>query len=92
MKKKPSKKTKVASKRARPPAGVELTHPERVVFPAAGLTKADVFAFYDTIAPRLLPFLKDRPVTLACQRVDVRLPSRGPPIADMPLTEDVTMH
>lgn len=49
---------------AKPPAGVELTHPARVVFPEAGLTKADVFAFYDAVADRLLPFLKDRPVTL----------------------------
>jgi bifunctional non-homologous end joining protein LigD len=43
---------------------VELTHPGRVVFPDAGLTKADVFAYYRSVADRLLPFLRDRPVTL----------------------------
>lgn len=41
-----------------------LTHPERIMFPEAGLTKKDVFAYYKRIADRLLPFLKDRPVTL----------------------------
>jgi bifunctional non-homologous end joining protein LigD len=46
------------------PAAVELTNPLRVLFPEAGLTKRDVFAFYRKIAPRLLPFLKDRPITL----------------------------
>ncbi|MBN9517085.1 non-homologous end-joining DNA ligase [bacterium] len=46
------------------PAEVELTHPERVVYPDLRLTKGDVFAYYDRVADRLLPFLKDRPVTL----------------------------
>jgi bifunctional non-homologous end joining protein LigD len=34
-----------------------------VLFPE-GITKADVIAYYHRVAPRLLPFLKDRPVTL----------------------------
>jgi bifunctional non-homologous end joining protein LigD len=48
----------------RAPAEVKLTHPDRVMFPDAGLTKRDVFAFYKRVAGRLLPFLRDRPVTL----------------------------
>src|SRR4051812_43627813 len=51
-------------RKTKPPAEVELTHPERVLFPDAGLTKKDVFAYYQKIAGELLPFLKDRPVTL----------------------------
>jgi bifunctional non-homologous end joining protein LigD len=43
---------------------VELTHPDKILFPEAGVTKADVFDYYRTVADRLLPFLKDRPVTL----------------------------
>ena len=43
---------------------VELTHPDKVLFPDAGLTKGDVFAYYQKIADRLIPFLKDRPITL----------------------------
>jgi bifunctional non-homologous end joining protein LigD len=46
------------------PSKVELTHPDRVLYPEAGLTKKDVFTYYDAIANRLLPFLKDRPATL----------------------------
>lgn len=59
-----------ATKAARPsraadaPTEVELTHPERVLFPESGLTKKDVFAYYETVAGRLIPFLRDRPVTL----------------------------
>ncbi|WP_422931986.1 non-homologous end-joining DNA ligase [Singulisphaera sp. PoT] len=47
-----------------PPDEVELTHPDRLMFPDAGLTKEDVFAYYEKVAGHLLPFLKDRPVTL----------------------------
>jgi bifunctional non-homologous end joining protein LigD len=47
-----------------PAGGIEVTNPDKVMFPDAGLTKGDVFAYYERIADRLLPFLKDRPVTL----------------------------
>jgi bifunctional non-homologous end joining protein LigD len=43
---------------------VTLTHPERIVYPDAGITKEDVFRYYRRIGHRLLPFLRDRPVTL----------------------------
>jgi len=43
---------------------VEFTHEDKVMFPAAGLTKGAVLRFYERIAPRLLPHLCDRPVTL----------------------------
>jgi bifunctional non-homologous end joining protein LigD len=48
----------------RPPKDVEVTNPTRVYYPDDGITKADVVAYYRKVAPRLLPFLKDRPVTL----------------------------
>ncbi|WP_165251104.1 non-homologous end-joining DNA ligase [Paludisphaera soli] len=47
-----------------PPEAIELTHGDKLMYPEAGLTKADVFAYYRKVAPRLLPFLKDRPITL----------------------------
>lgn len=62
--------------RRKPPARVELTHPDRVVYPEAGLTKADVFAYYQKVADRLLPFLKDRPITL--ERLPEGLNEGGP--------------
>ena len=61
---------------ARPPKTVELTHPDRVIYPEAGLTKADVFAYYEKVADRLLPFLKDRPDHA---RTAARGPRRGGP-------------
>jgi bifunctional non-homologous end joining protein LigD len=48
----------------RPPKDVEVTNPARVYYPDDGITKGDVVAYYRKVAPRLLPFLKDRPVTL----------------------------
>ncbi|MFL5340116.1 MAG: non-homologous end-joining DNA ligase [Gemmataceae bacterium] len=53
------------AKAGKPPrGGVEVTHPDKVLFPEARITKADVADFYRRIAPRLLPHLRDRPVTL----------------------------
>ena len=46
---------------ARPP--VTLTNPDKVLYPATGTTKADVFDYYTRIAPVLLPHLAGRPVT-----------------------------
>lgn len=48
----------------KPPRAVAVTHPDRVMFPETGVTKGDVVEFYRKVAKRLLPFLKDRPVTL----------------------------
>jgi bifunctional non-homologous end joining protein LigD len=53
-----------AESKGRPPGEVEVTNPDKVLYPDDGITKADVAAYYRAIAPRLLPFLKDRPVTL----------------------------
>jgi bifunctional non-homologous end joining protein LigD len=44
--------------------GVKLSHPEKVLWPERGLTKADLADYYEAAADRLLPHLRDRPVTL----------------------------
>lgn len=41
-----------------------LTNPDRLLFPAAGFTKADLAAYYVAIAPALLPHLAGRPLSL----------------------------
>jgi bifunctional non-homologous end joining protein LigD len=46
------------------PRVVAVTNPDKLLYPADGITKADVVAYYRKVAPKLLPFLKDRPVTL----------------------------
>jgi bifunctional non-homologous end joining protein LigD len=43
---------------------VEVTHPERVVYPDAGRTKGDVVRYYERIAPRLLPHVAGRPLSI----------------------------
>jgi bifunctional non-homologous end joining protein LigD len=45
-------------------AGVELTHANRVLYPAYGLTKLGLAAFYESIADWILPHLASRPTTL----------------------------
>lgn len=45
-------------------AGLRITHPERVIDPASGATKLELAHFYASIAARLLPHLKARPVAL----------------------------
>ena len=45
-------------------AGVRLTHADRVLYPKLGITKLDLARFYESIAPWILPHLKDRPTTL----------------------------
>ncbi len=46
------------------PATVEITHPDRVLFPADGITKGDLVEYYSEIAGVMVPHLKDRPLTL----------------------------
>ena len=43
---------------------VSLTHPDRMVYPRAGITKRDVFAYYSDMAEYLLPALDSRPLAL----------------------------
>ena len=39
---------------------VEITHPDRVLFPVDGITKRDLVAYYDEVADAMLPHLRDR--------------------------------
>jgi bifunctional non-homologous end joining protein LigD len=41
-----------------------ITHPEKVLFPDDGITKGDLAAYYEMIAPAMLPHLARRPVTM----------------------------
>ena len=43
---------------------VELSSAERVLFPEDGITKRDLFDYYEAVAPVLLPHLRDRPFTM----------------------------
>ncbi|MPY95071.1 MAG: ATP-dependent DNA ligase [Acidimicrobiia bacterium] len=43
---------------------VRITHPERVLFPDDGLTKADLADYHQAVADVLVPHLADRPLML----------------------------
>jgi bifunctional non-homologous end joining protein LigD len=45
-------------------AGVALTHPDRVLWPAQGLSKRDLADHFAGVAGRLLPHVAGRPLTL----------------------------
>jgi bifunctional non-homologous end joining protein LigD len=43
---------------------LKLTHLNKVFYPSEGYTKRDLLNFYDAVADLLLPYLKDRPLSL----------------------------
>ena len=43
---------------------VEITHPDRVLFPADGITKQDLADYYGAVADTMLPHLKGRALTV----------------------------
>lgn len=46
------------------PSRIELTHPDRLMYPQAGFTKADVADYYRQVAPVVLPHLQGRPLSM----------------------------
>ncbi len=44
--------------------GVKLTSPDRVAYPGQGVTKADLAAYYEAVAERMLPHIARRPLSL----------------------------
>jgi bifunctional non-homologous end joining protein LigD len=45
-------------------ASTMISHPEKVLFPDDGITKGELAAYYETVAPFMLPHVLDRPVTM----------------------------
>jgi bifunctional non-homologous end joining protein LigD len=43
---------------------VPLSHPDKVLFPDDGITKADLAHYYGDMARAMLPWLADRPITM----------------------------
>jgi bifunctional non-homologous end joining protein LigD len=41
-----------------------ITHPDKVLFPEDGITKGELAAYYEAMAPVILPHLRGRPVTM----------------------------
>jgi bifunctional non-homologous end joining protein LigD len=45
-------------------AGVDLTHPGKMLYPVPGITKLDLAQHYVDVAAAMLPHVRDRPLTL----------------------------
>src|SRR6266571_2682006 len=53
---------------------VNLSSPDRVLFPEDGITKGDLFEYYRQVAPALIPHLRDRPFTMKRYREGIDKP------------------
>lgn len=45
-------------------AGIEITHADKIIFPKHNITKGEMVNYYHKIAPFMLPYIKNRPLTL----------------------------
>src|SRR2546428_9406676 len=41
---------------------ITVTHPDKVLFPADGITKGQLADYFQQIAPRMIPHVRDRPL------------------------------
>jgi bifunctional non-homologous end joining protein LigD len=41
-----------------------ITHPDKVLFPDDGITKGELASYYESIAPLMVPHIRDRPITM----------------------------
>ncbi len=45
-------------------AGITLSSPDKVLYPDIGATKLDLAQYYETVAPFILPYVVNRPISL----------------------------
>jgi bifunctional non-homologous end joining protein LigD len=57
-------RTRPEAARASEEKVVRLSNLKKVFWPDQGYTKADLIAYYETVAPLMLPYLRDRPIVL----------------------------
>jgi bifunctional non-homologous end joining protein LigD len=43
---------------------VDISSPDKVLFPRAGITKLELASYYARVAPAMVPLVRDRPVTI----------------------------
>jgi bifunctional non-homologous end joining protein LigD len=53
---------------------VKLSSPDRVLFPEDGITKGDLFEYYERVGPTIVPHLRDRPFTMKRYREGIHAP------------------
>lgn len=58
----PSKKS--ASSKRENIADISVSHPDKVLFPDASITKRELAEYYEKVAPLMLPYVAGRPISL----------------------------
>lgn len=43
---------------------VEITHPDKILFPKSKITKLELVEYYKAVAKKILPHIKDRPISM----------------------------
>ncbi|MCB1107895.1 MAG: non-homologous end-joining DNA ligase [Chlamydiia bacterium] len=43
---------------------VDITNEDKILFPSDKITKGDLIQYYEAVAPRMIPHLKDRPISM----------------------------
>lgn len=43
---------------------IDISNPDKLIFPDLEITKLDLVKYYEKVADKMLPYLKDRPLTL----------------------------
>jgi bifunctional non-homologous end joining protein LigD len=61
---KPTTKARKSASGETTHAGVRLTNPERLLYPDLPFTKRDLAAYYEAVAPQMVPQIADRPLSL----------------------------
>ncbi|MDP3739350.1 MAG: DNA ligase D [Hyphomonadaceae bacterium] len=60
----PARKPPAAKKAPEPIKGLRLTSPDKLLWPEDGFTKLDLATYYNDFSDRILPHVKDRPLSL----------------------------
>jgi len=66
---------------------VEVTHPDRVLFPGEGITKADVVEYYRRVAPVMVPHVRNRPLMLERYRDGIDHGPKAGGVVDHPVVD-----
>ncbi|ESQ84123.1 hypothetical protein AEAC466_10275 [Asticcacaulis sp. AC466] len=55
-----------AGKKTKDPevAGIRISHPDRIIFPALGVTKLQLAEYYHSVADHMLPYVINRPISM----------------------------
>ncbi|WP_241030036.1 DNA ligase D [Legionella anisa] len=57
-------KSKTKNTKAIHSFSIKMTHPDKVLYPEDGITKKDLLNYYESVCDYIMPFIKNRPLSL----------------------------